>query len=40
MIETDAVIDAIDDIAAKVAVAKYCYENKIRLSAAWERETK
>lgn len=31
MIETDAVIDAIDDIAAKVAVAKYCYENKIPL---------
>ncbi len=31
LIETDAVIDAIDDIAAKVAVAKYCYENKIPL---------
>ncbi len=29
--QTDGVIDAIDDIAAKVAVAKYCYEQKIML---------
>lgn len=28
---TEAVIDAIDDVAAKVAVAKYCYENEMML---------